>query len=83
MLSEVVCAYASYLATQPDCLNLVPAYLCHLQLTQRRQLTVQLLATALDMGGMEEGQVCSVLRVGVGGGGVVGAGGWVGVGGGE
>lgn len=54
VLSQVIFRYASHLAGGADSLRLVPAYLCHLRLPERRALSTQLLQTALDTGMDEE-----------------------------
>jgi hypothetical protein len=46
--SKVIQAYAAHLASQRDLLELVPAFLCHLRLTERRNLARIMMSTALD-----------------------------------
>jgi hypothetical protein len=50
--SQVICRYATQLARQATNLrlNLVPAYLCHLRLPERRQLAGCLVSTVLEAG---------------------------------
>jgi len=67
VLSQVIFRYASHLAGGADSLRLVPAYLCHLRLPERRALSTQLLQTALDTG-MDEEEVGGGLRPRGGGG---------------
>lgn len=50
VVSRVLLLYASHLASQAHTLHLVPAYLCHLRLPERRDLSTQLLTTATDTG---------------------------------
>lgn len=53
--SQVIQHYASHLARQQASVNLVPAYICHLRLPERRELATIMLQTALAS--QDEGQV--------------------------
>lgn len=73
MCSQVILAYASHLACTQSTLDLVPAFLCHLRLPDRRELVNTMLSTALAAGVDEpyvreiNGQLCWwLLAVGVG-----------------
>jgi hypothetical protein len=46
--SKVIQAYATYLASQRDLLVLVPAFLCHARLAERRNLARTMISTALE-----------------------------------
>lgn len=75
MCSQVILAYASHLARTQSTLDLVPAFLCHLRLPDRRELVNTMLSTALAAGVDEpyvreiNGQLCLWLLGGGGGGG--------------
>lgn len=47
MCSQVINHYACHLARQLYTVNLVPAYICHLRLAERRALATIMLQTAL------------------------------------